>query len=548
MYRHRYRRIVFFFAWALSSLVFWELIAPRVGLGARADRTRSRRLRALAVRFRGLAVRLGGVLIKVGQFLSSRLDVLPEEITSELKGLQDEVPPERFEDIRAVAEAELGGPLAVRYAAFDETPLAAASLGQAHRATLSPEAAGGGPSDVVVKVQRPNIEAVIETDLQALRTVGRWLTRYPPIRRRADVPALLGEFTRILHEEVDYVAEGRNAETFARHFAGRPGVRVPRVVWTHTTRRVLTLENVSGIKLTDHAALAEAKIDRGEVARRLFDTYLRQFFTDGFFHADPHPGNLFVAPTPRGFELRFVDFGMVGHVSPEVRAGLRGLAIAGIGKDAAGMVRAAQRLGMVLPGADLALLERVETRLLDRLWGKSIGELQRIEMQEVGQIVGEFRELLYTMPFQVPEDLILLGRTMGILSGMCAGLDRDFNPWVQGRPFAARLIAEEASPLWEVYMEKLGGVVRSLFAVPKQAESVLSQIEKGELVLRVPELEVQAARLELAVKRLAGGVVFGAFLLGGVQLVLAERPWSAALLLGGAAVSLAWVLLAGRDR
>ena len=266
---------------------------------------------------------MGGVLIKVGQFLSSRLDVLPEEITSELKWLQDEVTAERFDDIRALAEAELGAPLRQRFAAFDETPMGAASLGQVHRATLTREAAGDGPVDVVVKVQRPNIESLIETDLAALRTVGGWLVRYPPIRRRADIPALLGEFTRVLHEEIDYEAEGRNAETFARHFAGRRGIRVPRVVRTHSTRRVLTLEDVFGIKLTDHAALDAAGIDRHALAGRFYDAYLQQIFTDGFFHADPHPGNLFVVKTAGGFELRFVDFGMVGRVTPSMRAGLR---------------------------------------------------------------------------------------------------------------------------------------------------------------------------------------------------------------------------------
>jgi predicted unusual protein kinase regulating ubiquinone biosynthesis (AarF/ABC1/UbiB family) len=546
--RHRYRQIVFFFARALVGLVFWELVAPRLGLARRTERTRSRRLRTLAVRFRGLAVRMGGVLIKVGQFLSSRLDVLPDEITSELKGLQDEVPPEGFADIRAVAEAELGAPLPTRYALFDETPLAAASLGQVHRARLAADLAASGPTDVVVKVQRPNIEAILETDLAALRTVGGWLARYPPIRRRADVPALLAEFTRVLHEEIDYEAEGRNAERFARNFKDRRGIRVPRIVGSHTTRRVLTLEDVSGLKVTDHAALDAAGIDRREVARRLYDAYLHQIFTDGFFHADPHPGNLFVMNTPGGFELRFVDFGMVGRITPEVREGLREMAAAIALRDAAGLVRAAQRLGMVLPGADLALIERVLTRLLDRFWGKTIGELADASFDEVRRVVGEFRELLYTLPFQVPEDFILLGRTMGILSGMCAGLDRDFNPWPQFVPFVRRLIAENGPSLWEGYMQKLGGVVRALFAVPKQAESVLAQIEKGELVLRVPELEAQAARLELTLRRLTDGVVFGAFLLGGVQLAHTGPWWGAAALLTGAAIALAWMLLTGRRR
>jgi predicted unusual protein kinase regulating ubiquinone biosynthesis (AarF/ABC1/UbiB family) len=255
---------------------------------------------------------MGGVLIKVGQFLSARVDVLPPEFTAELEGLQDEVPAEDFQAVRKVAEAELGAPLSQRYETFDETPLAAASLGQVHRARLLPSAISApngvrdeacqtqpATAEVVVKIQRPDIEEIIATDLSALRTVGKWLDRYRPIRKRADVPALLAEFTRILYEEIDYLAEGRNAETFAANFADWPGVRVPQVIWTHTTRRVLTLENVWAIKITDYDAIARAGVKRAEVASRLLDTYLKQIFEDGFFHADPHPGNLFVQPLPK---------------------------------------------------------------------------------------------------------------------------------------------------------------------------------------------------------------------------------------------------------
>ncbi|NIV30937.1 MAG: AarF/ABC1/UbiB kinase family protein, partial [Anaerolineae bacterium] len=350
MLRARYRRIVLFFARVALSLIAWELILPRLGFRRWVQRTRSDRLRHIAADFRALAVHMGGVLIKVGQFLSARLDVLPEEVTAELAGLQDEVPPEAFADIRQVAEAELGAPLAERFAAFEEVPLAAASLGQVHRATLSlsVENENGNEDDgttarVVVKVQRPNIEAIIATDLAALRTVGNWLHRYPPIRRRVDVPALLAEFTRILYEEIDYLAEGRNAETLAANFEGRAGVRIPRVFWTHTTPRVLTLEDVYAIKITDYDAITAAGVDRAEVAQRLFETYLRQIFEDGFFHADPHPGNLFVSPGEEpdgaGWQLTFVDFGMAGRVPPDLRAGMRELIIALGTRDAARLVK-----------------------------------------------------------------------------------------------------------------------------------------------------------------------------------------------------------------
>ncbi|MBE9524120.1 MAG: AarF/ABC1/UbiB kinase family protein [Chloroflexi bacterium] len=290
-------------------------------------------MKKIAVGYRELAVAMGGVLIKVGQFLSARADILPEEITTELSGLQDEVPAEDFSAIRQLAERELGAELNQRFASFEEIPLAAASLGQVHRAKM--KADGEEPEfgvNVVVKIQRPNIEEVIAIDLAALGTVGRWVMRYKPISRRADIPALLTEFSKILYEEIDYLAEGRNAEIFAENIRDVKGVRVPAVVWTHTTRKVLVLEDVFSIKVIDYKAIEAAGIDRSVVARRLFDVYLKQIFEDSFFHADPHPGNLFVEPDPDGsdnggWKLTFVDFGMVGHVLPNARAGLRELAI-----------------------------------------------------------------------------------------------------------------------------------------------------------------------------------------------------------------------------
>jgi predicted unusual protein kinase regulating ubiquinone biosynthesis (AarF/ABC1/UbiB family) len=415
----RYRRIVSFFGRVLLSLAWWEIVLPRLGLGRLTRRTRAERLRRAAVQFRALAIQMGGVLIKVGQFLSARVDVLPPEFTRELEGLQDEVPAERFEDIRRVAEADLGEALTEKFLEFDPAPLAAASLGQAHQALLANEtfkAAESGETSppaagiaVVVKVQRPDIEAIIATDLAALRRVGRWIMWYGPVRRRVNIPALLDEFTRTLYEEVDYLAEGRNAETFAANFRDFPGVRVPRVFWTHTSKRVLTLENVGAIKITDYPAVTAAGIDRRQVASRLLKTYLKQIFEDGFFHADPHPGNLFVTPLAapdmaqaEDWLLTFIDFGMVGRISPKTRAGARELLIAVGTRDAGRVIKAYQMLGMLLPGADLALLERANQQMFDRFWGKSMNELQQVDMSEMVNFAIEFRDLLYGLPFQVP--------------------------------------------------------------------------------------------------------------------------------------------------
>jgi predicted unusual protein kinase regulating ubiquinone biosynthesis (AarF/ABC1/UbiB family) len=572
----RYRQIVVFFSKAALQLVLWEWLLPRLGMRGAVERTRAARLRRVAVGFRQLAIRMGGVLIKVGQFLSARVDVLPTEITSELAGLQDEVPPEPFADIRAVIERELGAPPAQRFLTIDEVPLAAASLGQVHRATLlsstlAPEpqdpnafvgigeASGStvaratvrpvhdalhaaAPMRVVIKVQRPNIETLIATDLAALRTVGAWLNRWPPIRRRASIPDLLVEFTRVLHEELDYRAEGRNAERFAENLEKRGGLTVPRVVWSHTTGRVLTLEDVFAIKITDYPALASAGIDRALVAQRLFRAYLQQIFQDGFFHADPHPGNLFVAPEEgsQRWRLVFVDFGMVGRLSPAARDGLREAAIAVGTRDAARLVRAQQMLGLLLPSARLDLVERAQALIFERLWGLTMADLQKISRQEMLDMLHDARELLYTLPFHLPEDLILLGRTLGILSGMCTGLNPQFNIWSELSPFARTLISEDSSPEWKLFLDEAWNAAAALMTIPRAAEVTLGKLNRSELALRIPKLEEQLGRLELTIRRVIGAVLCGAAVVGAVQLDLAGRRTHAAWLMGVALIALVW--------
>jgi predicted unusual protein kinase regulating ubiquinone biosynthesis (AarF/ABC1/UbiB family) len=561
MIRARYRRIVFFFARLLFSLVYWELFLPRIGLRRWAARNRSSRLRGWAISYRKLAVRMGGVLIKVGQFLSSRVDVLPPEFTDELKGLQDEVPPEPFADIRRAAEAEYQSSLESKYAFIDEKPLAAASLGQVHRARLLRSRASSSEQvdfDVVVKILRPNIEQLIDTDLAALRTVGAWLDRYPPIRRRANVPALLAEFTEILYEETDYLAEGRNAETFAANFQDYPGVRVPRVIWTHTTRRVLVLEDVFAIKIGDYNAITDAGISRSKVAARLLDTYLKQIFEDGFFHADPHPGNLFIHPLPGRssaasgnsieWELTFVDFGMVGRVPDNLRNGLREMMI-GVGtRDAKRVVQSYQQMDLLLPSADLALIERATSHVFDRYWGKNMTELTSISFDEIHELTKEFRELLYDMPFQVPQNVIFLGRCVGILSGMCTGLDPHFNLWEHLAPYARKLMIEEAKTGREAWLGELEKLARTLIGLPFRTDQMLSRMERGDLIVRNPELVQQVGRLETHLRQLVFGIVFAAFLLGGVQLFLAENWVFAAILLAAAVIVLPGLFFNGRRK
>ncbi len=550
--RVRYWRIILFFGRVTLSFIFWEIILPKIGLRGLSTRTRPGRLQRTAVRFRALAIRLGGLMIKVGQFLSARLDVLPPEITEALSDLQDEVPAEAFADIRTKAEAELGARLDERFAWFDETPMAAASLGQVHRARLRDEdAAIHGFSEVVVKVQRPHIEAIVEVDLRALRQVAGWLEKYKPIRERADTHALVKEFAETTYGEIDYLSEGRNAETFSANFKDDPRVHVPIVVWSHTTRRVLTLENVLAIKIGDYEAISAAGIDRGEVARVLLQTYLKQIFEDGFFHADPHPGNLFITPTTvnedgrQGWKLTFVDFGMVGRMPENLRVGLREVVI-GVGlRDAGRVVRAYQMLNVLLPGADLKLIEMAGAQIFDRFWGKSMSELRQVDVGEMHRFALQFRELMFSMPFQLPQNLLMFGRSVAILSGMCTGLDPNFNLWEQIAPYANKLITDEGTSNWQTWLKEIGNVVQTLAALPGRADRVFAIMERGNLSVQVPQVSRQVMHVEAAVNRLAGVLAFTALLLAGAIVLSADLGLGRALM-GVSLIPLLWALFFAR--
>ncbi len=571
MLRKRYLRITAFFARTLLGLLFWDVILPRLGLRFLSNRTRKQRLIRVARRYRALAVSMGGVLIKLGQFLSARVDILPDAFTRELEDLQDEVPPEDFADLVRVIETEFGRPLNEIFIRVDPQPLAAASIGQAHYAWISllptedaetDDPAGSAPTPkeaapsevpapspavetrVVIKIQRPLIQEIVVTDMSALERVGRWLQWYRPIRERADVPALLSDLYRSLREEINYLQEADYAEEFAANFAERPRIRVPAVYRRYTTRRVITLEDIVGIKITDFEALEAANINRKAVANLLFESYLQQVFLDHFFHADPHPGNLLVVPLDengsagRAFRLAFIDFGMMGRVSPEQRAGLRQMAIAITTQNAPLAVQAYRKLGFLLPNADLELIERAGVQIFERFWGKSTAELSQISFDEVREFIAEFRTLLYSLPFQLPTDMIWLGRAASILSGMCTALDPDFNPWWSLVPFTQILIEEERKGGWEGLRQELSNVEKSLLRLPGRLDALLRQIEEGKIRTRNPELRAQVASLEQAIVRLTTGIIFAALLLGGIQLYQNDLPRAAYVLLFGAALAL----------
>jgi len=553
--RTRYWRIVAFFLRLFGEIILWEVILRRV-LGSRSvARRRSARTRSESRRFRGLAIRLGGVMIKLGQFLSTRVDILPPEITDELAGLQDQVPIVSFDYIKATVEHELG-PIGERFLWFNPEPVAAASFGQVHRAQLPTG------ERVVVKVQRPHISDIVHTDLSALAVVARVAMWWRTISRRANLPGLLDEFSRVLWEELDYKAEADHALTFASLFAGDPCIYIPAVYLQDTTAYVLTLEDVTSIKLNDYVALERAGVNRKTVATRLLDAYLRQVFDFQFFHADPHPGNIFIYPIPdkdldkvpggrdrrrnlntdRPFYLIFVDFGMVGRLTPAIHEGLRETIIAVATQDAAGLVAAYDKLGVLLPDANKQRIEEATRVVFQKVWGLTMQELQDLPYEEMVALGRQFSDLLLTMPFQMPQDFIYLSRAVGILSGMCTGLDPNFDPWKEMQPFTSKLLSASSVRTQSALgadknpngtNRALGvagvaiGMVRSyaqrLAQLPTLAETVLSRADRGELNVQAtldPETRDQITRIEMTLGKMVSGIVFATLTLASTLLYI----------------------------
>jgi len=553
--RKRYLRVSWFFGRAFAHLL-WHDVVLRLPLLSLLRRDPLARWRALARRFRLLAARMGGVLIKLGQYLSTRVDVFPLEVTRELAGLQDEVPPAPFEAIRRQIEDDLERPVEEVFAELEPTALGAASLAQAHAARLL----DGEPA--VVKVLRPGIEVLVETDLRAIGLAIRWLKVWGFVRRRVDLDRLVEEFAATTRRELDMRAEGEHAARFAADFAGDPQVLIPRIFRRASGRKTLAQERVDYLKIDDLEALERAGVDRRAVARVLYATYMRQIFVHHFVHADPHPGNLFVRPlrgagdppgfavrpgepvppgTARRFQLVFVDFGMVAAIPERLRSALRSYLI-GIGKrDAGAVVRAYAEAGILLPGADLAQLEEALERLFDRFWGMDIGRLGDVVRQEAASLWRELGQLLLDTPVQLQVDLVFTNRALELLIGLVTRLDERFNLWTETLPFARRLAEEQA----EGWLGRAASQARALGDLPADAAQVLNQARRGRLSVRTalaPDARRQLVRLERAIDRAAANLLLAALLLAGAVLYDGSPILGSALMLAALAGGL-WRLL-----
>jgi predicted unusual protein kinase regulating ubiquinone biosynthesis (AarF/ABC1/UbiB family) len=434
------------------------------------------------VAYRQTAIKLGVLMIKLGQFLSSRADLLPEQALAALSSLQDEVPPEPFSHVVSVIESELGKPVDQIFRVLERKATAAASLGQVHKATLASNGA-----QVAVKVQRPHIEQLVGMDLSTLKFVIRVINRFVDTNGFIDLMGVYREFRRTVYEEIDYPTEANNAKRFQEMFKDDPTIYIPKIYDEYTARRVLVLEWVDGIKINDYTALEAAGVDRLEVANRTVKAYFQQFFEAGFFHADPHPGNIFVKPgtAESGPIIEFVDFGMVGNLNKNMKKSMKDLFLSFLLRDSHALVTALSRLGFIGEGANVMALERGLALMMEQYYGMTLGEARQMDIPEVAD---EISKLLYGQPFQIPAQFAFTGRAITTLVGVATGLEPKFNFVDMATPYARKFLGLDAGGIGEMLRELPNQALdmgRLLIRLPKAVDQLITRLETGQLEVKL---------------------------------------------------------------
>lgn len=455
---------------------------------------------------------LGPTFIKIGQSLSTRADLLPLEYVKELGQLQDRVPEFSSEEAIALVESELGKDIYTLYRDFDSFPIAAASLGQVHRARLHTG------EDVVVKVQRPGLSKLFDLDVKAVYQVIRFCDRYFPWTRKYNLEAIYHEFFKILYQEIDYVQEGKNADRFGDNFKEYPRIIVPKVYWQYTNKKVITVEYAPGIKVDDRISLEAIGVDIQKLNQLGICCYLKQLLIDGFFQADPHPGNL--AVTEDG-SLIFYDFGMMAEVKSLAKDEMVKTFFAVLRKDTDGVLDTLITIGLVDRMPDMMPVRRLITFLLDKFIDKPI------DFQAFNEIKNELYIMFEQQPFRLPAQMMFIVKSLTTLDGIARTLDPHYNFLASAQPFVKSIAVSKGrgSALGELARQARNFITYKL-QQPSKAEVFFKRLEQriedGELQIRVRNIESERAlkRINLALKTLIFACLTGLMLLSGAVLLV----------------------------
>ncbi|WP_019487347.1 ABC1 kinase family protein [Kamptonema formosum] len=516
----RHRRFIDIWTFVLTWLAWLWLDSKDWSYrGGVTEEKKNARRRIQAAWVRETLLDLGPTFIKVGQLFSTRADLFPGEYVEELSKLQDRVPAFSYEQVEIIVEQDLGKPIQELYQNFDPIPLAAASLGQVHKAQIH------SGQEVVVKVQRPGLRKLFEIDLQILKGIARYFQNHPKWGRGRDWMGIYEECCRILWLEIDYLNEGRNADTFRRNFRNSDWVRVPRVYWRYAAPRVLTLEYLPGIKISNYEALEASGLDRAAIAQMGAKAYLQQLLNDGFFHADPHPGNIAVSPEGG---LIFYDFGMMGVIEANVREGLMETLYGIASKDGQRIINSLVNLGALVPTGDMGPVRRSIQFMLDNFMDKPF------EAQSVTKITDDLYEIAYDQPFRFPATFTFVMRAFSTIDGVGRGLDPKFNFMEVAQPFAMELMKsgsaqETTSSIFNEIGRQAAQVSSSALGLPRRIEETIDKLEQGDIRVRVRATETDRLLRRISIVQMGTNyaLLFSAFTLSATILFVYDRVWLA---------------------
>jgi ubiquinone biosynthesis protein len=501
-YLRRYRQIVEILAdYGFGAFLAQMRLSDRLNIPRRWRRRRDMPGDAMTNprRLRRAFEDLGPTFIKFGQILSTRSDIMPPAYLEELSYLQDEVPPVSWDEARQVIESELGAPVEELFAQVDPVPIASASLAQVHVARLI------GGEEVVVKIQRPNLEKTINLDLDIIYDLAQTAQQRISIASRFEVADLAGEFASALRTEMDFRREAWNADRFRQNFADEPHLYVPKIFWEYSTQRLLVMERIRGIKIDNLDALEAAGYDRQRISRHAANFALKEVLIDGFFHADPHPGNMLIMP---GEVIGVLDFGTVGRLDDRDRANLARLFIAGVQLDVEGIVDQLQRMGVADYKVDRMGLQRDLKRILTRYYGLPIYE---INAQEIAKAV---QPIMYEYKLNVPTDYYLLMKTVIMMQGVGLNLDPDFDIFESAQPYMGKLFRRMWLPSsWGPDVLRLAMDWKDFASIlPRKTSRILDQVERGQLTVQaeLPQLETTINMIDRLINRIIFSVLVAA--------------------------------------
>ncbi|HHT9138078.1 MAG TPA: ABC1 kinase family protein [Candidatus Wunengus sp. YC60] len=500
------------FGFAIQQLHLQEYAIGRGIIKTRVLRRFTEPPESRAVRLRKVLEELGPTFIKLGQILSVRPDLIPLDLCYELSKLQDRVPPFGYEDVKKQIKESFGSCPEKIFVSFDPIPFAAASLGQAHRAQLKTG------ENVVVKVQRPDMRKMIETDIDILYTLAQLANRYMQDIKIFDPISIVDEFSRVITKEIDFTYEAHNIDKFCKNFKESTTVQIPRVFWEYTKPRVLTTEEITGIRMSDYLTQSHTDEEKKAVAANGANAILQQIFIDGFFHADPHPGNLFILPDNAA---AFVDFGIVGRLDEDTRDVVVNLLIAVSTKNINGIIKALEMLGSVAEEHSLRDFKHDISDFVERFYDIPLRQI------EISTILPQAVELMTRHKLRIPPQFHIMIKAIVTIDGVARQLDPDFNTIAHSRPFVERLVHERHDPkrIFKDVALYSSELLEILKVIPKDTYEIIKKIKTGTLKIEFEHMGLTKLITEMdkSSNRISFSMVISALIIGSSLIIMANK-------------------------